>query len=217
MTALGGGRLTAFDSGTVWDNQAVKACSKCGTEKSLEDFPPRKTSRDGRHGWCRPCYRLYYGGAMQRWREANRSQDRENQRRWRQENLDAALAREQRSREKHREALRERDRRRRLENPERIRENYRRWRESHREQELIRQATRRALTSNDPELKALVADLLTLACAYCGATDNITVDHVIPLSKGGKHEANNLAPACLPCNSSKNDRLLSEWSGRAAA
>jgi len=210
------GRLTAFDSGTVWDNREVKQCSKCGSEKPLEEFPPRKTSRDGRHGWCRPCYRAYYTGAAQRWREANRERDRENQRRWRRENLEAALARERRLADKHRAARREADRRRRRENPDRIRDNYRRWRESHYEQEIVRLATRRALTTNDADLKALVANLLKQPCVYCGTTERITIDHVIPLTRGGKHEPENLAPACLSCNSSKNDRLLSEWSGRAA-
>lgn len=45
---------------------------------------------------------------------------------------------------------------------------------------------------------------------------NRTVDHIKPLARGGKHEIENLAPACLPCNCSKGTKLLSEWSGRAA-
>jgi hypothetical protein len=52
-------------------------------------------------------------------------------------------------------------------------------------------------------------------CRYCG--DDIgpfCVDHVVPLSRGGANHPNNLVVACIPCNSSKNDRLLSEWRGR---
>ena len=48
-------------------------------------------------------------------------------------------------------------------------------------------------------------------CAYCGAKFTaslpITVDHVIPLSKGGQHTAGNVVPSCKPCNSRKKDRL----------
>lgn len=41
-------------------------------------------------------------------------------------------------------------------------------------------------------------------CAYCGVTpDVLTQDHIIPLSKGGNHTADNIVPACQPCNSRK--------------
>jgi hypothetical protein len=51
-------------------------------------------------------------------------------------------------------------------------------------------------------------------CRYCGRKDgSLECDHVIPVSRGGGHEDNNLATACLPCNRSKKDKLLSEWAG----
>lgn len=51
-------------------------------------------------------------------------------------------------------------------------------------------------------------------CAYCGCTpDVLTMDHVVPLSRGGDHTESNIVPACKSCNSSKCDRLLSEWAG----
>ncbi len=50
-------------------------------------------------------------------------------------------------------------------------------------------------------------------CSYCceeimGTTQ---VDHVVPISRGGRHAPDNLAPSCLRCNSSKGTKLLSEW------
>jgi 5-methylcytosine-specific restriction endonuclease McrA len=59
-----------------------------------------------------------------------------------------------------------------------------------------------------------MAALVQQPCEYCGALDNITIDHIVPLSRGGRHEANNLTSACFSCNSSKSGRLLSEWAGR---
>ena len=51
-----------------------------------------------------------------------------------------------------------------------------------------------------------------LECQYCG-DEATTVDHVVPLSRGGTNDLANLTPACKPCNSSKRDRLLEEWLG----
>ncbi len=44
------------------------------------------------------------------------------------------------------------------------------------------------------------------SCLYCGATKNLTIDHVIPKSKGGKTSWNNLATACHRCNTLKGDK-----------
>jgi 5-methylcytosine-specific restriction endonuclease McrA len=48
-------------------------------------------------------------------------------------------------------------------------------------------------------------------CAYCRAALPLTMDHVVPLVRGGQHAIGNILPACLPCNCSKQDRLLVEW------
>jgi 5-methylcytosine-specific restriction endonuclease McrA len=47
-------------------------------------------------------------------------------------------------------------------------------------------------------------------CAYCDQACE-TVDHIVPLNRGGDNQKQNLTPACRSCNSSKGDRLLSEW------
>ncbi|MDY6785278.1 MAG: HNH endonuclease [Cyanobacteriota bacterium] len=43
-------------------------------------------------------------------------------------------------------------------------------------------------------------------CQYCGSQKKLTLDHVIPRSKGGKHRWDNIATACESCNSKKGDR-----------
>lgn len=43
-------------------------------------------------------------------------------------------------------------------------------------------------------------------CHYCGgsfAPDELTMDHVVPLARGGKSVKENLVPACRECNSKK--------------
>lgn len=42
-------------------------------------------------------------------------------------------------------------------------------------------------------------------CQYCGTSKDLTLDHVIPRSKGGKSTWTNLVTACKRCNSLKGD------------
>jgi 5-methylcytosine-specific restriction endonuclease McrA len=45
-------------------------------------------------------------------------------------------------------------------------------------------------------------------CCYCGATENLTLDHVIPKSKGGRGTFTNIQTLCKPCNTDKADKLI---------
>ena len=47
-------------------------------------------------------------------------------------------------------------------------------------------------------------------CAYNCGRRATTIDHVVPRSRGGKHEWTNVVACCGPCNHKKADKLLSE-------
>lgn len=51
-------------------------------------------------------------------------------------------------------------------------------------------------------------------CIYCGYAKNLTLDHIIPISKGGTSDLNNLVTACLLCNLSKNKSDVFVWCKR---
>jgi 5-methylcytosine-specific restriction endonuclease McrA len=44
-------------------------------------------------------------------------------------------------------------------------------------------------------------------CAYCGDPGS-TQDHVVPISRGGTHTADNVVPACGSCNSQKRNKMI---------
>jgi predicted nucleic acid-binding Zn ribbon protein len=48
-------------------------------------------------------------------------------------------------------------------------------------------------------------------CAYCQNAPGVEVDHVIPVSRGGRHTLGNVLPACPSCNRRKHARTLMEW------
>jgi 5-methylcytosine-specific restriction endonuclease McrA len=55
-------------------------------------------------------------------------------------------------------------------------------------------------------VRKLVLERDYFTCHYCGQEAN-TVDHLIPISKGGTDEATNMVAACIKCNSGKRDRI----------
>jgi 5-methylcytosine-specific restriction enzyme A len=51
-------------------------------------------------------------------------------------------------------------------------------------------------------------------CHYCGKTvpaRKLSMDHRIPISRGGMSERKNLVPSCKSCNNKKKNMMLDEW------
>jgi 5-methylcytosine-specific restriction protein A len=51
-------------------------------------------------------------------------------------------------------------------------------------------------------------------CHYCGLRfplKELTMDHIVPISKGGKTTKGNVVVCCKTCNSQKKSTLLMEW------
>lgn len=70
-----------------------------------------------------------------------------------------------------------------------------------------------AVAPDPPRRKVLSANLRGqvyardgLVCVSCGSTTDLTVDHRIPVSKGGTDEFDNLQTMCRPCNIRKGAR-----------
>lgn len=116
-------------------------------------------------------------------------------------------------------------------NPERRRDIKRNWQLAHpeakqawraatpklqREQGRRQNARRRAriarvlCTLTVQEWEAILA-AAGHACIYCRSTERLSIDHLTPIARGGPHTAENVAPACLPCNMSKNAQTADEF------
>ena len=73
-------------------------------------------------------------------------------------------------------------------------------------------------TKKKPKRQAIY-ELCNGVCHYCGLkltlsgkSDNgMTVDHVIPISKGGRRRLSNCVAACRTCNSLKGDKLKEDF------
>jgi hypothetical protein len=191
-----------------------KRCRRCGIVKSAEEFSHSESSSDGLNSYCKECRaaltRQHYTDHIEVYRERART---------------AGPAR----RQKYRSSRQEWYNRHRVErnawrrvywaaNRQKLMEATADWARRHPE-EISEKNRRRYARSRGvtPELtvgewSALLA-AYGLRCAYCRKAlgSRVTLDHMIPLSRGGTHSLDNIVPACLTCNSSKGRLTALEW------
>jgi len=97
--------------------------------------------------------------------------------------------------------------------PTRVKAQRAKYHAEHPEQARIQVRRRAALKRSLPATLTLTEwEAIKAAyrnrCAYCGEKpQKLTQDHVLPLSKGGGYIKENIVPACLSCNCSKQDNV----------
>ena len=80
-------------------------------------------------------------------------------------------------------------------------------------QETRRRAAQRATSDASIAIKR-IHTAKRVTCYYCGKRlikNEITIDHIVPISKGGLHAGFNIVPACLRCNQSKNNNSVNRF------
>lgn len=99
-----------------------------------------------------------------------------------------------------------------LSNKEEILEKNKKWRQDNKEKWSyscsIYRHNKRAGGKIDKDAWKEKCESLGNQCQICGSCSRITIDHILPVSKGGTNDIHNLQPLCLSCNSRKCDKVL---------
>jgi len=174
-------------------------CVECGRNRRHEA-----------HGLCKRCYnhqwREDHLEYQRQWGEKNREHKAEYNRRWREANPEHKKEYDSQWRKAHAEYSGQWHEA----NPEYNRQWAEANREKRREQEH-RYRARKNGAAVGPVNEAAVYELYNRTCVYCGATQNLTLDHVVALADGGTDCQDNLVVACRRCNSSKRAKSLEDW------
>jgi len=161
----------------------VQSCNHCKAQKPLSEFHKNKNKKNGHSPECKACANLRSKLRYQREGEKLRRQMADQ----RKKDYEYRLEIERRSRAKNK------DRYRPIKNATQSKRNRL---INKKEYEILEKNLRRIYDSE---------------CWFCKTKENISLDYVIPLSRGGTHSAGNMLSLCRSCNSSKGNRLLSEW------
>ena len=174
----------------------TKNCKKCDQVKPVDCFSKRSQMKDGLEHVCKSCIAAKNQNDKdknavrhKRYREANKEKVRQATLNWQINNPESY----KRSKNKWR-----------LENPEKFRSLKQKRRAKIRENGTF--------VISGKEIKRLYES----SCFYCGSDNQIEIDHVIPISKGGRHSIGNLVSACKKCNRSKTNKYLVEWRLKAS-
>ncbi len=98
-------------------------------------------------------------------------------------------------------------------NKERLKAKSAEWRRNNPEHHAILTQRYRARKfaaqgSHTAEEWRAILEHFNYQCAKCQSTSDLTKDHIIPLSKGGSNEVENLQPLCRSCNAKKSNKIL---------
>lgn len=136
----------------------------------------------------------------------------EKQKKYRQNNLESVREYERKSYAKNKKAKQTYQ----INNAERRKELHAIWRKANPERVRMSHLRRRArLAGNEgsytiDEINEKFAALGN-CCFYCGKGGKMTIDHDVPVSRGGSNYIENLLPACKPCNSKKSAMTSQEY------
>lgn len=199
----------------------TKRCRKCGEIKPLDQYQKRASANDGHAYQCKDCASAYEQARKIARREYANTRYRDNQQfreiakqRVRQRYAtnnhyrDATKQRVKRWQNIYRERVNEQARRRYDPQKERYRkakmlaDPVKRHRHVllRRRQWHKRRILKQAAGDFTPQEWLEMCARHNHRCAACGEKKPLTVDHVVPLSKGGTNTIDNLQPLCLPCN-----------------
>lgn len=177
----------------------MKICKGCKVNKPLSDYHKNKNRKDGVTIICKPCAIAKTG----QWQKENKDRVNATYRKNYAKNLENSRAK-RRARFKQWYSC----------NAEFQRQRTRQYAKAHPESKRISEQKRRIRKLNNGEYLILpkeISRLLSSNCNNCGSSKSVTLDHIIPISRGGSHSIGNLQSLCKSCNSSKNNKTITEW------
>ena len=184
----------------------MKTCSRCGETKPIEGFS-KGNGKDGYHSWCKMCAKAYRAAYYEthkerlkayarKYYEIHKEEQRAVHRKW----LEAHEEEQKAYRAAHEEMA----------------ACGHKWQQANPEKVAVHWQKRKARklgaggSFTAEEFQAL-CEKAGNRCLCCGSSGPLTIDHIVPLSRGGSNNIENIQPLCQSCNSSKGTKTINYW------
>ena len=202
--------------------QETKKCGNCNEVKPAnpEYFHRDKSRKDGLNPVCKICVKKYQQanhskmiGAAYRWRNNNPEKQRNAVKTWAKKNKEKRIAYSKKYRISNPEKSKASSQNWKDRNRERTRQYARQWAKDNREKDVARVQRRRARINGTQgaytkEEWDNLCEKYNYKCLACGEAKPLTVDHIIPLTKGGLNDISNIQPLCAKCNLAKRTKTI---------
>ena len=170
------------------------------------------------HCLCADCNRKINERQL-KYYENNREEVNEHRRKYHKNNREKEKERLRKYYENNREKINECNRKWAKNNQEKINEYCRKWKKNNPEMVWLMGARHRARKTSAEGSHTLnewqtLKESYNYQCVICGEKKKLTIDHIVPLSKGGSDYIENIQPLCISCNSTKGTKLMSEVMSR---
>lgn len=202
-----------------------KVCSKCKEVKPISEFNIRKEGKSRHRNDCKICQ--YKVNAE--YRKANKEKVASKMKEWYVKNKERMHKYHKEYRENNKKERNAACKKWSLDNKEYLREYHKKYYEEHRDHkkeivkkyrkenpdkvQVARYIRNERVRNNGGSVTAKewieIKKLYGNKCLCCGKTNiPLHIDHVIPLSLGGRNSIENLQPLCKSCNSRKNAKTI---------
>jgi hypothetical protein len=177
-----------------------KTCSRCKHSQALESFRNTKQSLDGKTYYCKTCLNREYQEYRKRVpRVLSEESKAKNRMRSSQIPVEIRAKKQAAWYEKNKQKVLDSSRAYHAKNP------------GARVNQINAYRTRKLNNGVFLVTHLEIQKLRMKPCYYCGVKKSGTIDHVMPISLGGRHSIGNIVPACKFCNSKKQSKLLIVW------
>ena len=187
----------------------TKKCSKCHENKPLDDFYFNKRLMYERSNICKECAKA----KTRKWSKDNKELKKQLDKKYRQAHPEKYRAYRAKWKKNNYEQAKECALNWWRNNKEISKVNLNLWRKNNPEKYKVQSALRRA-RSESAEGSFTTKEWIDLCnkyhnkCLACGRKVKLTIDHIVPISKGGSHYIENIQPLCGSCNSSKLNKVI---------
>lgn len=171
-----------------YDPGPEKVCKRCEQMRSIDEYVADPRFLDGHSSWCKACYAEYRKRPEQKAKQNQRAKERYADPEWR--------------------AMYQ------AKNNARTRERYHTdptYKQRKAKYKSVFNHKRRTKTRTGDltveqweEIKAYYGNV----CLCCGSIENLQLEHVVPLARGGEHTASNIQVLCKSCNGKKMTKII---------